>query len=326
MLDGCIASLAVQQLPLDDYEIVIVDNGSSEETRRVVERWMRRLPNVRLEFEPIRGVCRARNRGIRSARGTILAFLDDDVLASEGWLAALVRAYERWPGVGTIGGPIRLDWRGARPRWLPPDLDHWFSALDLGDQPRLLDDSEAVFSGNMSMLREVVTNVGGFATRLGRKGKNLISNEEPELLSRFREADYGVGYEPDASVVHQVLESRLSPLWLIRRVYAQGRSDVILKRVRGEGEGENFPTRTEAVRMLFEAAFRGWRHFVRRFPTSDNKAGLVIAQGIRRAEVLGFAREVLLPSATASRGRHTERRGCSSVKLAEALCEHTSVR
>src|SRR5213593_2398292 len=100
-----------------------------------------------------------------------MAFLDDDASATEGWLAAFVGAHARWPRAGAVGGPTRLALRGAKPSWLSPDLEHWFSGLELGNEPRLLEDSEIPFGTNMSILREAAINVGGFAVELGRRGR-----------------------------------------------------------------------------------------------------------------------------------------------------------
>ena len=148
LLDGCLASLAAQRLASDEYEIVVVDNGSTDGTRGLVKRWMRDLGNIRLEVEPVTGLSRARNAGIRAARGEVVAFLDDDALASEQWLTALLEAYTRSPDVGAVVGPVSLVWLVDRPSWVSPRLEHWFSGLDLGDVPRFLDDSEVAYGTN----------------------------------------------------------------------------------------------------------------------------------------------------------------------------------
>jgi glycosyltransferase involved in cell wall biosynthesis len=305
LLDGCLESLAVQQLAPDDYEIVVVDNGSSDETQGVVRRWMRRVENVRLEFEPRTGLSRARNAGIRTARGNVVAFLDDDAVATKGWLAALLRAHAHWPGIGAVGGPTWLALRGGRPSWLAPDLESWFSGLDLGHQLRLLEDSEIPFGTNMSILRKAVTSVGGFAPELGRRGNSLISNEEKEFFSRLRDADYGLAYQPAAGVWHRVTKDRLSPLWLIRRAYAQGRSDVAFRRLRSEEPGRDSLTREAAVRMVLSATLRGWGTVITSLGEAEDKPGLAMRHAMRRAMRIGHARETLRPSLTRGRAGGT---------------------
>lgn len=298
LLDGCLASLAVQQLAPNDFEVVVVDNGSTDGTQGVVERWMNSVENVRLEFEPAIGLSRARNAGIRVARGDVVAFLDDDAVATEGWLAALLDGYSRWPGVAAVAGPARLVWPRERPLWLVPAMERWFSGLDFGNQPRLLTDSETPFGTNMSMRREVITVAGGFAVELGRKGTGLISNDEKELFSRVRHAGHAIAYEPGAAVWHRVGKDRLAPGWLIRRAYAQGRSDVALERLRLDKVGRDVPTPRRALGMLLAATIRGWPEAVNKLIGADNKSGLAMAQAIRRARCLGYARETFIPSLT----------------------------
>lgn len=300
LLEGCLASLVAQRLSPSEYEVVVVDNGSTDKTHGVVKRWMNRVENIRFEVEPATGLSRARNAGIRRARGEVVAFLDDDAVATERWLAALLGAYSRWPGIGAVTGPVRLVWPGERPPWLLPAMESWFSGLDLGREPRLLKDSEAPFGTNMSLRREAVNVAGGgFAVELGRKGTQLISNEERELFSRLRHSGYSVAYEPGAAVWHRVVKDRLSTRWLIRRGYAQGRSDVALERIRRRWDsGHAAPTRGRAVRMLLGAMIRGWPKVVSSFVLADNRPAILVTQAIRRARSLGYAREALLPSLT----------------------------
>jgi glucosyl-dolichyl phosphate glucuronosyltransferase len=299
LLEGCLASLVAQNLSPSEYEVVVVDNGSTDKTHGVVERWMNRAENIRFESEPATGLSRARNAGIRRAKGEVVAFLDDDAVATERWLGALLGAYSRWPGIGAVMGPVRLAWPGERPSWLSPAMERWFSGLDLGREPRLLKDGEAPFGTNMSIRRDALNVAGGFAVELGRKGTRLISNEERELFSRLRHSGFAVAYEPGAAVWHRVMKDRLSTRWLIRRGYAQGRSDVALERLRRRWDsGHAAPSRGRAVRLLLGATIRGWPKVVTSLVPSDNRARILVAQSIRRAQSLGYAREALLPSLT----------------------------
>jgi glycosyltransferase involved in cell wall biosynthesis len=294
--------MAAQQFVPNDFEIVVVDNGSTDGTRDVVKRWMSVLGNFRLEAEPALGLSRARNAGIRVAKGDVVAFVDDDAVAARGWLAALLDGYSRWPEVAAVVGPVRLAWLGKRPAWLLPAMERWFSGLDLGDHPRLLQDSETPFGTNMSMRRGVVNGLGGFAVELGRKGTGLISNDERELFSRVRHAGHAIAYEPSAAIWHRVGKDRLTPGWLIRRAYAQGRSDVALARLRPDEVGRAVPTPRRALGMLLAATIRGWPEAVNTLIGADNKAGLAMTRAIRRARCLGYARETLIPSLTPREG------------------------
>lgn len=94
VLDRCLSTVAGVE-GLDRAEVLVVDNGSTDETAAVIERWMATVPQLRCVYEPRPGLSHARNSGVHNATGDVLAFLDDDVLVDQGWLDGLVAAYQR---------------------------------------------------------------------------------------------------------------------------------------------------------------------------------------------------------------------------------------
>jgi glycosyltransferase involved in cell wall biosynthesis len=230
MLVGCLQSLDEQTMSHRDYEIIVANNGSLDGTREWLDSWSAVRPDRRIVVdEPRAGVSRARNKGIRAARGEYVLFLDDDALAPRGWVAAHVAAY-RGGNVVAVGGPIVLVWPDGRPGWLAPRLEHWFSALDLGDEPGPFPRPHGPYGMNMSVRRRDLVSVGGFTADLGRRGTNLISSEEPDLSGRLWAAGGDIAYEPATLVMHRVLSTRLSRRWVLRRGWAQGRSNARLRR------------------------------------------------------------------------------------------------
>jgi glycosyltransferase involved in cell wall biosynthesis len=226
ILARCIDAVGREVVTVGDCnEIIVVDSGSTDATPSVVEALRTRWPMLRYERAPGPGLSLARNRAIEVARGGVLVFLDDDAEPGEGWLDAVLRAYAD-PEVAAVGGRSWLAWPGPPPRWLTTDLSTLFSAFDLGDEGRMLGPGEHPFGVNMSVRREWAEAVGGFATVLGRRGESLLSNEELAFFARLDELGGRTWYEPDAVVVHHVPAERASLSWLIRRAWAQGRSDV----------------------------------------------------------------------------------------------------
>jgi glycosyltransferase involved in cell wall biosynthesis len=224
-LRECLAHLDAQ-VGAGDLEVVVVDNGSTDATGDVVRAWAAAEPDRRRHLrEPVAGLSRARNRGVAAAQGEVVLFIDDDALAPTGWVAAHLTAYTRDPGVAGAGGPVVLRWPGGRPRWLAPGLEHWFSALDLGDDPGPWPTPHGPYGTNMSVRRAVFAEVGGFDERLGRRGRSLVSSEEGDLFGRVTATGGALAYEPAALVLHGVTADRLSRRWVLRRGWAQGRSN-----------------------------------------------------------------------------------------------------
>jgi glycosyltransferase involved in cell wall biosynthesis len=253
MLAGCLASLDDQTVPAGAVDVVVVDNGSTDGTAELLARWAEAGTGAghrqrRVVTEPVAGLSRARNAGIAAATGDVVLFLDDDAVAPRGWVEAHLAAHgdPTVPATATtmtpatpapvaaVGGPVVLTWPDGRPSWLAPQLEHWFSALDHGDRAGPFPRDHGPYGTNMSVRRSVLAEVGGFAERLGRRRRSLLSSEEAELWRRLWVAGHGIVYEPAALVLHRVASARLQRRWLLRRGWGQGRSNARLRVLTGE--------------------------------------------------------------------------------------------
>lgn len=221
-------SISVQVVPNSmEWEILVVDNNSTDRTREVVEDFSRRYPGrFRYLFEPEPGKSRALNAGIREAQGEILAFTDDDVIVERTWLASLTSALHKgeWAGAG---GRIVPVWDCSTPLWLPRKERYALAplvAFDLGPEPRQL--AEAPFGANMAFRRQVFQKYGGFRTDLGRCGGSLLSSEDSEFGNRLLTGGERLRYEPSAVVYHRVSESRLQKKYFLAWWFDKARSDV----------------------------------------------------------------------------------------------------
>jgi glycosyltransferase involved in cell wall biosynthesis len=221
LLEMCLSSLDEQA---GELEIIVVDNGSHDATPARLQRWAASGPHRMVVSEPLAGLSRARNRGLEAARGEIVLFLDDDALAPVSWAASHLRAY-RDETVAAAGGPIVLTFPDGRPRWAGTALEHWWSALSLGDEPGPFPPPHGPYGANMSVRRSSALQAGGFDVALGRAGTSLISSEEADLFQRLWSAGNTIWYVPEAIIVHQVSPDRLRRRWLLRRGLAQGRTN-----------------------------------------------------------------------------------------------------
>src|SRR5262249_51145554 len=122
-LDTLLDDLSHQDTDGRALEVLVVDNGSTDGTVRVVEGWSARDPRIRYLREPRPGASSARNAGIAAATASILAFIDDDVRPAPDWVAAVCRAFERHPELDCVGGRIDARWPAPPPSWLTSA--HW---------------------------------------------------------------------------------------------------------------------------------------------------------------------------------------------------------
>ena len=222
-LKKAIQSLVDQTVPQGEYEIIVVDNASTDDTKSVVESF-RHVLNLRYVHEPVLGLSRARNTGWQNALGRYVAYLDDDAMACPTWLERILHAFENVkPTPGTVGGRITLIWETERPDWLARELETPLGYLDWGCSGMFLtQENQWLGGGNLACPRKILEEAGGFSTDLGRKGKNLLSNDEILLTRYLRSQNLGSYYDPAVLVQHHVLPERVQKGWFYRRYFWQG--------------------------------------------------------------------------------------------------------
>jgi glycosyltransferase involved in cell wall biosynthesis len=227
-LPKTLKSVAAQILPASaDWEVIVVDNNSADQTRAVAEDFCRTYPNrFRYAFEQQQGLSRARNAGIRAACGDVIAFLDDDVTVDLSWLQNLTASLQNaaWSGAG---GPVLPEGTFTPPRWLSLDGRYALAPLalfDLGTEAGEL--NEPPFGANMAFRKTMFEKYGDFRADLGRCGNNLLSNEDTEFGRRLIMAGEKLRFEPSAVVYHPVLENRLNKEYFLAWWLNKARADI----------------------------------------------------------------------------------------------------
>ena len=218
-------------------EVVLVVDGNEA----VFER-------MRLEFgtrddvvvhcnDDNRGVSYSRTRGAELASGDVVAFIDDDAVASTDWVAELVRVYEETDAIAA-GGRLEGDWLAGEPWYLPAEF-HWLVGVTHPGFAEPWEEVRNTFESNISFRRDVFLNLGGFDPEMGPTEDRYLHSEGAELCARMRER-YGKGviYNPEAVVEHKVFEHRLQPRWLFRRAFQQGYSKRLLETFVDDPGGE----------------------------------------------------------------------------------------
>jgi len=230
-LAGALESLAVSQVPSSvTWEVVVVDNNSTDQTRNAVEDFGLRYPQrFRYLFEPRPGKSHALNTGIENAAGEILVFVDDDVKVESTWLQNLTAALlcnSEWAGAGGRTLPTQ---KFRPPAWIPKDFEKdWggivFAQFDLGDNAVEL--KRAPYGANMAFRKSVFEKHGGFRVDLGPAPGSQIRNEDTELGNRLLVAGERLRYEPSAVVYHPLPEGRVTQEYFLSWWFDYGRARV----------------------------------------------------------------------------------------------------
>jgi glucosyl-dolichyl phosphate glucuronosyltransferase len=230
-LVGALESISASRMPSSiDWEILVVDNNSNDQTRFVVEQFAARHPRrFRYLFEGKPGKSNALNAGVNAARGEVLAFMDDDVAVDPRWLdlvTAPLRRASEWSG---SGGPVILRWSGPPPVWL--DITRPYSmgplaGFNLGERTIELD--EPPFGTNMAFRKSMFKKYGLFRTDLGPSPRTDIPrpNEDTEFGRRLIAGREKLIYVGTAVVNHGVPDERLQKEYFLKWWYDKGRAEI----------------------------------------------------------------------------------------------------
>ena len=213
LLGSSIERILGQQTGGLRFELIVVDNNSTDHTRQVIESFAARgHAQVRYLFEGRQGVAHARNAGIAAARAPIVAFTDDDILVAPDWLATIHRAFEAHPDIDLVGGKVLPRWSSAPPAWLTPD--HWspLALLDCGDAPLRFDSRRprCLVTANLAVRRHVFGRIGAFMPKFQRVKDGIGSTEDHELMLRFYRRGGKSLYLPGMVVTADVQPERLT--------------------------------------------------------------------------------------------------------------------
>jgi glycosyltransferase involved in cell wall biosynthesis len=231
LLAGALASLLDQEFDRSSFEILVIDNSPDPSAASAFARRYEGISHLRCLLESTPGVSNARNRGAQEGTGRLVAFMDDDAIASPRWLKQLVTTFEQGGAkVGVVGGRVVPQWLSPRPAWLHDDLLGYLTIVDRGVETREIGDDEWLAACNLAFDREALLAIGGFSQGLGRVGNGmaLLSNEEIDACARMRRAGNRVLYSPHAVVEHIIDPARLTKSWFRRRVAWQAVSDYLM--------------------------------------------------------------------------------------------------
>jgi glucosyl-dolichyl phosphate glucuronosyltransferase len=232
-LSQTLASVIRSKVPAEvEWEIVVVDNNSTDHTKELVTDFSKRHPRwITYMFEPRQGKSFALNAGIRVARGEVLAFTDDDVVVEDTWLWNLAQPLAAGNWAGAAGRVVR-QWSCPPPCWLRLEGKYkkigWaLVSFELDQEPGALPPSSPPVGANMAFRKEMFAKHGAFRSDLGPQGGDISTptgiSEDSEFGYRLAWAGERLRYEPSATVYHPAAQERLTEEYFLQWWFTRGR-------------------------------------------------------------------------------------------------------
>ncbi len=222
-------SVVGQDAPRGEWECVVVNNNSSDDTSERFAAFVAEHAgfNLRMVDEPNQGLSYARNRGIRESAGEYIAIIDDDERIAPEFISAYISLFDSVPQAVAAGGPIVAEYVTERPSWMSCYTERLIAnTLYLGDKVRPFPEDRIPGGGNMALRRSAVKRYGVFDISLGRVGASLAGGEESDLFERLRLADAAYYYAPEAVMYHIIPPEKLTRAYFSRLSYNVGVSQL----------------------------------------------------------------------------------------------------
>ncbi len=230
-------SIAQGRLPRSEYEIVLVDNNCTDNTRQECLRFQQACPDVNFHYfvETNQGLSHARNCAIRNSQGEVLVYVDDDAVVNPDYLAAYFNFFAGNANAVAAGGPILPRYEDcAEPQWMSHFTRQLITGkLWLGDRQRLFPRGAFPGGGNAAYRKCVFDDVGLFNVELGRKGDSLIGAEEKDLFDKMTSKGMSFYYVPNAILYHLIPPKKLTQEYFDRLTVSIGRSERLRTLARG---------------------------------------------------------------------------------------------
>lgn len=238
--------LCAVETPTHLFEIIVVDNGSTDATKQVVKQYQqeRRNISIRYEYDSIPGLLTGRHKGAQVSKGDILTFIDDDVVVDPQWLNTIIETMNTQKDITFLTGPNIPLYESTPPEWLHEfwsetpyggKMCAWLSLLDLGNKPIEIDPSY-VWGLNFTLRKAAFIELGGFhPDNIPKQFQQFQGDGETGLAIKGRELGKKALYHPGVKLHHQIPTSRLTYTYFDNRAFYQGvcRSYTALRRAHG---------------------------------------------------------------------------------------------
>ena len=216
-----------------DYEVIIVDNNSTDDTKSVVTGFMNQF-NGKLKYllERRQAQAYALNKGIKEACGEIIAINDDDVILCKDWLKNINKYFKLYPDIAAIGGKILPKFECKVPPWLtlnqPYLLKGALNYYDYGNKAFEIDKDKQFLGANVAIRSDVFKKHGLLSEKITKHGNRILIFPDTEFYHRIKNRGEKIMYAPDVFVEHVFDESRINKRYFKRWYYYTGISSVFV--------------------------------------------------------------------------------------------------
>ena len=232
VLGEALQGLCVQTANPDTFEVVVIDNASTDNTHEVVAAFKDASISLRYVYEETPGLSRARNRALEEIKTEFIAYLDDDAVPDSQWITSVLETFDTiTPVPAAVGGKVLLRWNGSQPDWLDKELFWIFSYLNYGENVL---EAKGLVGCNLSFHRELLVKAGGFNVNLGRLGNSQLLGEETQVLNKLYHDGCRIYYQPKAVVEHIVGQKRQSQAYVIQRCKGAGQTQAFMRTLDGQ--------------------------------------------------------------------------------------------
>ena len=274
ILPRCLNAACRQTMAASGYEIIVVDNASTDHTGQLVRQIAAQAAvPVKYVYHPEKGVSHARNAGAKAALAPIVTYIDDDAIAAPDMVWQIVRTFEEYPRAGCVGGRIDICLPDRLPGWYSSFFDGYYSQFDLGAKNtfRVSELWQYPFGANISFRAEALQQIGYFNTALGRMGKDFAGGEEIDAAIRLSRAGFEIFYNPAVAVKHIILPTRIRWQHIAKSAVAAGRNWAYYEMELLEGKRTLTPDVLALLATIKEMATGVWKSPVTAVPIAYSK-------------------------------------------------------
>lgn len=250
-----INSLEKQTLSRNEFEILIINNNSTDNTVEIINDYKKDSLLPLYSFtEKNQGISHARNRGVSESKGDIIVFIDDDETVDSDFLFVIKDFFIKYPDAGISAGPVVPVFEGNRPDWLSPFIERAITGeYRKGCKIKKLPPRDYPGTGHACFRKELFVKYGSFNTDLGRKGNSLMGAEDKDFFLRLMKGKENCYYIPNARIYHHIPKEKLTNTFFDKITLAIGKSE----RIRTQSLGH-----TQYLKRIFEEFFKWVASFI----------------------------------------------------------------